>query len=202
MQLSEFTFRLILLFIPGLITFFIVEALTTHKEAKFHRILFLSLIFGFISYLIYGIATLIFNLPFTFLKSLTNETNLNYTEILVVTLISFPIAFIISALDNYGVLYKFGFFLRASKTAGPIGVWGWAMQEYFENKYVIIRDLNNNLTYEGLVAAYSEVKDEEEDFLIINVKVFTSSTGELQYETPALYLSRDKKNLIIELPNT
>lgn len=38
MELSEFTFRIILIFVPGLISFLIIDKLTIHKEFKVHQI--------------------------------------------------------------------------------------------------------------------------------------------------------------------
>jgi len=44
MELSEFTFKIILIFVPGLISFLIIDKLTIHKEFKVHQIIINSLI--------------------------------------------------------------------------------------------------------------------------------------------------------------
>ncbi|MCH8028876.1 MAG: hypothetical protein IH874_02960 [Candidatus Dadabacteria bacterium] len=200
MEISEFTFKLILIFLPGLIAFYIIDALTPHKEAKLHKIVLFSLIYGFVCYFTYYLVTkLVFflDLPFFFLESLTNSsTPLNFEEITWVTILSFPIAFIITALHKYRVLYRIAYKLKVSEFLGNLGVWGYTLDNY--GGWVVIRDLENNLTYKGWLEAYSDITDDDEEFLLIEVEVFNSSSGEKQYCLPVLYFARDKRKLNVE----
>jgi hypothetical protein len=80
MNLSEFAFRFIFLFIPGLIVFNIVNKLTFHREFKTPDILLGSLTYGFFCYLIYYSIFILVpskflssqDQPFYFLENLTD----------------------------------------------------------------------------------------------------------------------------------
>ena len=201
MQISEFTFRIILIFIPGLITFIIVDNLTVHKEIKLHRMLFNSLIFGFICYFTYYLMAIIpcFNLKFSFIEKLTdNSVTLDFKEILIATGLSLPIGFFFSFLINYKVLHRFAHRLRISNKFGDIDVWSYIMNSKMP-EWVVIRDVDNDLMYEGWIRAFSDGTEENELFLR-DVKVYKNSTGEELYKIPGLYLARKRENLIVEFP--
>lgn len=70
MNVTEFTFRLIFLFLPGLITFIVVDVLTTHRSIPTVRIFLYSLVLGFLCYFAYYPLTLIpfLDLPFSFVE--------------------------------------------------------------------------------------------------------------------------------------
>lgn len=94
MGLSEFTFRIILLFIPGIVTYIIVDNLTLHREFKIHQSLTFSLVLGFVCYMLYlPISSIVpekVGLPaFSFDKVLTkSEVAINLNEVIVVTLLA------------------------------------------------------------------------------------------------------------------
>ena len=66
-------------------------------------------------------------------------------------------------------------------------------------EWVIIRDIKNDIMYEGWVQAFSDATEPDEIFLR-NVKIYKNSTSKLMYETKGLYLSQKKENLLIEFP--
>ena len=56
MEFSALTLRLLLLFLPGLVGFYLViDKLTVHRRLKLHAILLYSLLHGFASYWAYGL---------------------------------------------------------------------------------------------------------------------------------------------------
>jgi len=206
MELSEFTWRIILLFIPGIISFIIIDQLTVHKGSKIHWILIDSLILGFFCYSFYYVITLILNLfpninlEFSFFEALTNkDSSLNFNEITFVTGLSVPIGFFFTFLINYKVLYRISHILKISNKFGDIDVWSYIMNSK-EPEWVVIRDIENDLMYEGWIEAFSDSTEANELFLR-DVKVFKDSTAEELYEIPGLYLPRRRENLIIELPS-
>ena len=56
LEFSALTLRLLLLFLPGLVGFYlIIDKLTVHRRFKLHAILLYSLLHGFASYWVYGL---------------------------------------------------------------------------------------------------------------------------------------------------
>ena len=66
MGLTDLTVRLMLIFFPGIICFFIVDAFTIHRERKAHEILLLSYIYGILCYFIYGLLFIPLRIVFSF----------------------------------------------------------------------------------------------------------------------------------------
>lgn len=218
MQISEFTFRLILLFIPGIIACVIVDCLTIHKERKLHEILLYSLLFGFLCYFMYGatiyflgflkflaelLSQLNYKLEFNFLRSLTdNSIKLDLKEIFIVTFLSIPVALLFSFLINYKILYRIAHKLNISKKYGDIDLWSYIMNmKTSESEWVVVRDVENDLMYEGWIQAFSDSSEKNDELFLRDVKVYRNLSGDLLYDIPALYLSRERKSLLIEFPS-
>jgi hypothetical protein len=206
MEITDFAVKIILLFIPGIIAFLIIESITVHKEIKIHRLIIYSLLLGFICYSIFNLIMIIIehnvNYRCSFFISLTGNSaqSLNLIEIFYVTLISILVGFISSTLINYKILHKIAFTFKASKKFGDIDVWGYIMNSSNEDiEWVVVRDIENDLIYEGWVNAFSDGNDRDEMFLRY-VIVFRNSTGVKLYEVPAMYLPRKRDKLIIEFP--
>ncbi len=201
MELSEFTFKIILLFIPGLISFVIFDALTSHPEKKLHRVLIESLLFGFLNYFVYFLYTELpfIDTQFSFLDTLTIENaTLNFAEILKVSGLSILIALIFSRISNRKFLYRISRKLRITGKHGYVDLWSYLIDSDIPN-WVIIRYIENDLMYEGWVGGFSDSTEIDELF-IRDVKVYQNSTGSLLYSTPGLYIPTKRENLTIEFP--
>lgn len=205
MELSEFTFRIILIFVPGLISFFIIDKLTIHKEFKVHQIIINSLMLGFFCYFSYYMMLLLIkialknDIKFSFLKVLIDKNaTINFKEIAFVTILSIPIGFLFAFLLNYKVLFRVAHKLKISKKFGDLDVWSYIMNSKIP-EWVVIRDIENDLMYEGWIEAFSDSTGVDELFLR-DVKVYKNSTAEEYYEIPGLYLPRKRENLSIEFP--
>ena len=208
MQFSEFTFKIVLLFLPGIIAFTIIDKLTAHKEIKLHRMLLNSLMLGCVCYFAYYLMLIIiekipwfsFDLECLFVKTLTdNSVQLDIKEIVITTVLSVPIGFIFSGLINYKVLYRVAHRVKASKKFGDVDVWSYIMNSEVP-EWVIIRDIKNDLMYEGWIQVFSDNTEKDELFLR-DVKVYKNSTAEELYETPGLYLPRERECLTVEFPS-
>ena len=106
MQLTEFAFKLLLLFFPGIICAYIVDQLTVHRPRKLTWFLLQSFSFGAASYFLYWaglkglyhfcfkfynylVITFRIPIPVTFLKSLTDsKLAFSFREIAYVTIVS------------------------------------------------------------------------------------------------------------------
>ncbi len=201
MSFSDFTLRIILIFLPGLIAYIIVEQLTEHKEVKPYRFFINSFMLGFFCYLLYYPISLapFLKLKFSFIKSLLDSKSpLNIEEILFATLLSIPLGFLFSTFLNKKILHRIAKKLKVSKKFGDLDVWSYIMNSQAP-EWVIIRDLENDLMYEGWVQAFSDSTEKDELFLR-DVKVFTNKFAQELYGVPGLYLPKKRENLIIEFP--
>lgn len=78
------------------------------------------------------------------------------------------------------------------------------MWEYLYNspnvEWVFIRDHKLDLIYYGWIAAFSEAKEERE-LLLRDVDVYENIYGKPLYKTDAMYISRNKFDLTVEIPD-
>ncbi len=208
MNWSEFALRIIFLFIPGLITFNIVANLTFHKEYKTPDILLGSLTYGFISYLVYYLVFILLlteklsllRLNFYFANDLTNfNTQLNFKEIAIATGCAIPVGLVAASLINSKVLYRVANLLKISDKLDDLGVWNRAF-EVSLNNWVIIRDIENDLMYQGWIESFSE-GIEDKEILLRDVDVYINSDGQFSYSIPAMYMCLKKEDSIrVEFP--
>jgi hypothetical protein len=134
---------------------------------------------------------------FYFVQSLSNnKLPLNFWEIFFATLLSIPMGFIVSLFINKKVLHKLAKKLKVSNKFGEIDVWSYIMNAQMP-EWVVVRDIENDLMYEGWIQAFSDSTERDELFLR-DVRVFTNKTAKELYEVPALYLPKNRKNLTIE----
>jgi len=125
---------------------------------------------------------------------------INFNEILLVSVIAVFIGYIATYLIRYKILHKIAHLIKASSKFGDQDVWSYIMNSKSEDLgWVVIRDIKNNLVYEGWISAFSDGSEKDEIFLKF-VKVYQNSTGDFYYKVPALYLSTKKENLIFEFP--
>ncbi len=214
MELTDFTLRILLIFIPGIISLIVIQAFTVHKEIKPYKFIIYSLLLGFISYFFYYIINLIINtfdnekLTFsffkTFFKTLFNKNEeinikeINVKEIISVSFLSVIMGCIYSFLDKHKIFHRMAQKLHITKKFGDLNVWSYLMNSKLP-EWVRIIDIKNDLTYEGWVHAFSDATEPDEIFLR-DVKVYQTSISKVIYETPALYLAQAKKNYLIEFP--
>lgn len=206
MDLSEFSFRLVLIFLPGLITYYFVTALTVHEKESTFRVLITSLLYGFLSYLFYYLITLIGGWEFHFFAVLTDTTTaINWTEIIKVSGIAIIFGLLISFAMNYKILFRFARAIRISNKIGEPGVWSQVMNmpEKVCPKWANVIDLKNNVLYYGYISIYSDSKEPEDEVFLRNVTAFqynNHAIGARLFTTPAIYLNRKRESLIIEFP--
>jgi hypothetical protein len=198
MELNKFLFSLSVLFLPGIITLLFVQFFVLHKKLTPFNILLYSFLFGWINYFIYYVYTLIFKVKcFYFLKSLaTGIQELNFSEILIVCLISIVLGIVLTYLLNYKIPYRIVNYIKMSKKIGP--VWNYCMDAE-NSEWAFVRDLKNNLMYRGWINAFSD-DSERLELLLLQVEVCNNTTGDIYYNTPSLYISGDRENITIEFP--
>ena len=205
MEFSEFSLRIMLLFLPGIVSLLIIDNLTNHKEYKLYEKAIYSLIYSFFCYYLYYLLLIIYGfwfkvkIHFSFFDGLiNNESVLDFNEIGYATIISIFVGFIFSAFINYKIVNKIARKIKITKKHAEVDVWSYLMNSE-KMDWVVIRDIKNDLMYEGWIKAFSDSTEKDEIFLR-DVKVFKNSTSKELYDIPGLYLPSKRVNLIVEFP--
>ena len=217
MELSEFVLRALLLFLPGIICAFVVDALTVHRDRKPFDLILLSFVFGMAAYFEYWLIVRTtgpwinqhfgnclesifgakFPTQFIFLNALQDKTKtLSFSEIGFVCLTSFAQGLILSALDTYKIPHRLARALRITRRSGELDVWGFTFNSP-NIQFATIRDLKNDLVYDGWIQSFADDAKNSE-LLLRDVAVFRNSDGNFLYSVGALYLCIEPKNVAIE----
>jgi hypothetical protein len=216
MQLTQFAFTLLILFLPGIICAWIVDRFTIHKPREQVWFILQSFVFGFVSYTAYAaILNLIgivggcigaiqpSDLPafktVVFFKSLDSlEFSFSGREILWVTIISTILGFAISYAEKGKLLHRIVFKLQLTKKSGELDIWGYLFNiNKDELLWLTVRDHKNDLIYDGRVIAFSD-DSKDAEIILRDVSVYVNTTAEPLYQTGAVYLSRNREDISIE----
>ncbi len=202
MELTQFAFRIFLIFIPGIIVFKIVGQLTNHKEFKLHQIVIDGILYGLGSYFIYFslLTRSLYLCPeVTLFKDLkTNQSDLDLMEIFIVAIISIPLGYVISVVINKKWLHRLAQKFDVSKKFADVDVWSYVMNSDLD-PWIVVRSVKDDLMFEGWIAAFPDT-NEDNGIFMRNVIVYKNSTGRKLYHTPGIYLSRDRDDLIVDFP--
>jgi len=204
--------RLILLFIPGILCTAIIDTLVVHKPWPAFEFLIRPFIFGILTYftlqslflLIDYISSLIQKAAFvpsylSIWDSLTNkQTPIKFTEILYSSITSILVALVASKAINDKWIIKLGQKSRVTKKFGDDDVWSYFLNSK-DVEWVWVRFPERDIVYEGWVQSLSDSEGLRE-LVLQEVKVFSNSTSQLLYELPAAYLSGPPSQFIVELP--
>ena len=88
-------------------------------------------------------------------------------------------------------------FLGITNKFGELDVWGYLMNSN-DVSWITVRDIENNLMYDGWIQAFSD-NSKEAEVLLGDVQVYDNNSGELLYEVNSQYLSLDKAKIRIEV---
>ncbi|TYS51151.1 DUF6338 family protein [Bacillus infantis] len=210
MQFSELTVRLLLIFFPGIISSLIIDNLTIHRGREFKVFLLHSFMLGLSSYFMLFIVVAINNWIVSlrdltptwrvnFLDSLIKEdASINITEVLIATVISIFLSILFSAFINHKLLHRLAKMAKVTKKFGQLDVWSYTFDSP-DIGWVIIRDLEKDLMYQGWVEAFSDTHEGNE-LLLRDVNVYTNSTAQELYFMEGVYISCNLNNIIIEFP--
>jgi hypothetical protein len=211
MGLTDLTVRLMLIFFPGIVCFFIFDSFTAHRERKAHEILLLSYIYGILSYSIFAIiswpirgVSLLWQRsghPRAWELSVFNwlsdsNAKLDFWEIIAATVIAFALAFVLSLCHRKKLLHAIGQRLKVSSKFAELDVWNFAFN-MDDARWCVVRDMGNHIMFQGYIRAFSDV-GEAAEVLLTQVSVYDERTGELCYQADRIYLARKKDDLTIQ----
>lgn len=205
MEISEFAFKLLLLFFPGILCAYLIDQLTVHRPREAFFFLLQSFVCGIACYFTYwagvslaGWACSTFTCPeVTFLRALTDGTlPFSFREIAFVSIVAVVIACIVSVASRFKVLNRCARKVGLTKKFGELDVWGYLLNMP-EVAWVTVRDHKNDLIYDGWVQSFSD-DSKDAELLLRDVSVYKNESGERLYQVGAVYLSRDREEISIE----
>ncbi len=212
MEFSEFAFRVLLLFFPGVICTLLADSLMAHRERKPFDILVLSFVNGLTAYFIYW-TVLKVGLPIhwldeklhldipTQLQSITalqdRNLKLSFGEIGLVCVIAVIQGAAISFASKFKSLHAVARTLGITKKSGELDVWGYSFNSK-QVQYATVRDYERDLVYDGWVQAFSD-DGKRSELLLRDVGISRNSDGALLYDVGAVYLElKENKWLAVE----
>jgi len=208
MELSNLLIKIIVLILPGIITWMLFRKLVGWSAKPKWYDFCEIIVFSVITYSIYGIFVKFLKYAcgidcnVIFFEAVLNEkTEVRLSEIFWASLTGVLIALLSSYVYTHKLINKLGRYLHITRKFGDEDVWDFFhnLPEELGYEWVYVRDYKANLVYFGCIVAYSD-SEKERELLLKDVEVFTNSEGKRLYESKMLYLCRDKYDLSIEVP--
>lgn len=205
--ISEFSFRLILIFVPGILCYWLIESLTNTVKANISFFSVRSFVFGFLAYAVDNLlrsvvvdkfkSSYLFETTFEDLIVNNNEISLLYIS--YICGIACVLGLVFSFIIQKRFLYRFALLLRITNKSSDSDIWSNVHQsDQTDYSWVYIRDYGKKIVIRGWVYHYSsDFKTNE--LLLRDVTVYDFEGGEL-YSVPALYYTAKHDQLYIEFP--
>lgn len=205
MNLNEFVFKFLLLFLPGIICSYIIDTFTNHKDRTQFQFIINSFVYGLISYCILWIAMnklgCIFGIKpedVNFLKFLQDKNQaISVKEILYACVCAIIFGSIMTIVHTHKLHFKLFRKLKITNKFGELDVWGYLMNSE-DVSWITVRDLEHNLMFDGWIQAFSD-NSKEAEILLGDVQVYRNDTAELLYSVSSQYLSMDRSKIVIEV---
>jgi len=201
MEISELTFRLLLIFIPGFLFLYSIRKFTKDKEFNAFEVFTYALIAGLFCYsLLGGIYTLtgkgslsVWSI-FTFSEA---EITIDKFEILFASIISIGLAMLYVLTHRKKWLYKLLLHMGITDKYGDDSTYyTFLNQEDVDQIYIY--DFELNLIHQGQILSFSENNDTLE-VLLIGCDTYDNVTMNKVLENKETYLTFKKSNRILIL---
>ena len=219
MSISEFAWRLILIFTPGIVCLIIIRYLTIYREYSNFFFFVYSSILGLLSYsfleLIYWSYHLycFSNWPHSgyeepillgnnldIWKTIQNgDGGIPIDELLISLLfIAIPLALVFSKIIQEKVIIRAAQKLKITNKFGDDDLWSYFLNSK-EIYWVWLRDLKRGVIYYGKIGSFSG-PEREREILLLDVTVYSEGEGGVEelYISPAIYLTLNKFEFSIE----
>jgi len=205
MELSALTVRLLLLFLPGIVCAYVLDAFTSELSKDKFFFLLRSFVFGVASYAIYGMLLRLGNKlwilsshkDLSFLAALGDPaTPIAYSEVFSTCLIGLVLGGFLAWSWNRRYPYRLAQRVGVSKRFGDRDVWGYIFNAE-SVEWATVRDNKYDLTYDGWVEAFSD-DSRNAELLLREVCVYRTSTGDQIDRIDGLYIARDPHDVTIE----
>lgn len=211
MDVTEATIRLIFLILPGVLSAVLIEQLTIHKPWTQFRFILHAFILGVLNYLV---LQLVLFIPYfigrwycpgiqyegiQFWNSMFDKSiALKSSEIFWACIVGVLVGLLLSKAIQDKWIFKLASRLKVSGKYGDENLFMFFLNAQ-EVNWVYVRDIKNKITYFGLRKSFSET-DHIREIVLTDVTVYSMVDSKEMYKMPAIYLSYEVGNLIIELP--
>jgi len=206
MQFDAFIFKLLLLSIPGFITFIIFRKIAVYRrltknQFSFYEVI-LIIIFSLVSCVVYDLSVMLINKIHktdytTTIGKLINVEIYNAKEMAFLCIIAIVLGILLSLLESKIFIHRFAMWSNITNYYGDTDVW----TSFCANKntnWIYVRDYKLKLIYLGSLEQYSD-PGEERELLLSDVRVF-SEDGEYCYDCPKMYICRQSDDITLEIP--
>lgn len=179
-----------------------IDMFTNHRERTQFQFVINAFLLGFGSYLLYA-SIVYFFAPekmggINFLRALSEgKAKISINEILQVCIVSVVLAILIIVINAHKLHFRLFQILKITKKFGEQDVWGFLMNST-STDWVTVRDIENNIMYDGRVKTFSD-NYKEAELLLTDVSVRRNDSGEDLYDVDAQYLSLNKDKISIEI---
>lgn len=120
-------------------------------------------------------------------------------EIVVASVVATLCAIIWLYVSNYKLITRLLQKAKATKRYGDEDVWDYTFNSpRAEVEYIHLRDFEKQITFPGWVEVFSETEKLRE-LVLRDVRVY-SFDGDMLYETPRIYVARERGNIDLEFP--
>jgi hypothetical protein len=201
MEMSNLTVKIIILLIPGLISYFVYKRITK-RQAKRSDLMFIaiSVLLGTLSYLsLQVINNLCACFDYTELKTfeaISTDNIIPYKEVFWASVLGVIIAYIFTYIDSFNLINNFARLIRASDKVNDENLYSIFLGDT-NISWVYVRDIKNSLTYWGWVQSFSE-KENGKEIVLKDVTVFSYPNSVRLYDIPSVYLNFGNENIIVE----
>ena len=221
MEISILAIKILLILFPGIVATKISNRLTERRRENAWEFFVRTFLYGIVTYMctyiimligngvirgiLYGFLNLE-NPPFlidlSFYKNILNineQINIDYINIVTTTVVAIILSFISSKCDNKGVLNKFAQKINVTKKFAEHDVWANLFNNMEQNAWITIRDIENDIIYQGWPRKFSS-DHEEKELLLEDVIVFRNSDGVKLFERKNMYFNiKKEENFIMEI---
>lgn len=202
MSISDFSLKLLLLFLPGLVSFIVIDNLSTHRETKNIHWFVYSIILGLVSYSILYMIELKAGITITFWSTLVDsEKIIHYDEIMYSTIIGLVLGILLTFAINNGWFFRFFSRLKITQKHGYPDTLSYMLGLY-NAQYLTVTDWEKEIRIVGELVAVSENIDQRDELVLQNCSIYNLDSGEKLYDIPVFYLAQDFDKITIEIDNS
>jgi len=211
MSLTDSSLRIALLLLPGVIAYLgFTQLRGPTRKRTWEDILFI-LVLAVTCYLLYGVSLAVVKWNIGALDSMQwirafEDPSISpravYWETFVASILGAGLALGLAYSSRHRLLNRLGQRLGATSRFGGEDIWDHYHNLSADQKHggwVVVRDHKLNLFYHGYITAWSD-SDHERELIITQVDVFSEDSNEKINERQAIYLSRGRYDLTIEVP--
>jgi hypothetical protein len=209
--MTDFTLQILILGLPGIICYFLCRKLIGKSQRSTVEIVLIVFVYSVLSYILAGFCDVAINaylgLGFKVKSDFFNivvgrKRDITGTELAEVACAGALLAYLLSYCVHFNVVNLIGQWIYATKRYGDEDVW-----QYFHNTpdneknkgWLIVRDMKADLAYHCYISVWSD-SGMDRELVLSDVSVYSNSTGEYLYDVKHVYLSRNKDDLMIEVP--